>query len=159
MNIEIKPITEFDNAWVQKILKEHWGTVEIVSLGKMYKADTLPGFIATVDNKKAGLVTYHIQNDSLEIITLNSLIEGVGIATLLIKKIKYTAITNHCKRIIVTTTNANSHAQKFYERKGFLLKEIHKDAIEKARVLKPQIPLVEKNGILIKDEFEFEIVL
>ena len=158
MNTSIKPITEADRKWIKKILEEYWESIEIVSLGKMYKADTLPGFIATVDNKKAGLVTYHIQNDSLEIITLNSLIEGVGIATLLIKKIKYTAITNHCKRIIVTTTNANSHAQKFYEKKGFILKEIHKDAIEKARVLKPQIPLAEKNGILIKDEFEFEIL-
>ncbi|PTL13689.1 GNAT family N-acetyltransferase, partial [Staphylococcus gallinarum] len=49
-------------------------------------------------------------------------------------------------------TNENLRALYFYQKKGYRITEILPNAVDKARTLKPTIPLVGENGIEIKDE-------
>jgi hypothetical protein len=50
-------------------------------------------------------------------------------------------------------------ALRFYQKKGFVLVALYPNAIEESRRLKPEIPLLGNDGIPIRDEIEFELIL
>ena len=85
--------------------------------------------------------------------------KGMGIGSQLVKKVKNTAIESGCNLLTVITTNDNLEAIGFYQKIGFRLKAIFPGAVEKARALKPTIPLTGKNGIPIRDEILLEMSL
>jgi GNAT superfamily N-acetyltransferase len=155
----IRATSEKDQDWVERFLEKEWHSKELVSRGTIYHAGKLPGFIAEQNGKPIGLATYHIEKAECEIITLNSLREGLGVGSALIDAVKTVARDLNCHRLWLITTNDNLSAIEFYKKRGYALAAIHKNAIEASRKLKPQIPLIGKNGIPIKDEIEFEILL
>ncbi len=55
------------------------------------------------------------------------------------------------------TTDANLHALRFYQRRGLVLAALHRNAVEAARRIKPEIPLIGNDGIPIRDELELEL--
>ncbi|MNV93512.1 hypothetical protein D3C71_1882140 [compost metagenome] len=57
------------------------------------------------------------------------------------------------------TSNDNTRAIRFYQKRGLDLKAVHRDAITEARKLKPSIPLIGMDGIPIRHELEFELTL
>ena len=141
------------------MLKEWWAGPRIVTRGKLHHADELPGFIAIQDSKPAGLITYDIVGEWCEIVTMNSLVERTGIGSALIDAVKNAAVTVGCKRLWLITTNDNTNALHFYQKRGFQLVAVHRNAIEKSRLLKPEIPLTGNDGIPIRDEIEMEVLL
>ena len=141
------------------MLKEWWAGPRIVTRGKLHHADELPGFIAVQQNKPSGLITYDIVGEWCEIVTMNSLVEGTGIGSALIDAVKNAAVTVGCKRLWLITTNDNTNALHFYQKGGFQLVAVHRNAIEKSRRLKPEIPLTGNDGIPIRDEIELEMIL
>jgi DNA-3-methyladenine glycosylase I len=62
-------------------------------------------------------------------------------------------------RIWLITTNDNYTAVSFYQRRGFRVKTIHKNAIEQSRKLKPGIPVTGIEGVSIRDKIEMEIFI
>ncbi len=50
-------------------------------------------------------------------------------------------------------------ALRFYQKRGFVLVAVHRDAVAAARALKPEIPLIGEDGIPIRDELELELAL
>lgn len=159
LKIQIKQKTLKDQSWVKELLISAWGSVKVVSRGKIYDASKLPGLVAYYQKKPSGLLTYHISNKACEIITLNSLIEKKGIGSELISSVKEIAVAHHCHRLWLITTNDNLPALGFYQKKGFYITAIHGNAIVESRKLKPQIPLYGNEGIPIRDEIELEIKL
>ncbi len=156
---QIRPLDAGDKAWVASLLTEHWGSARSVSRGRIYQADELPGFIAVQQNKPVGLITYNIDVKDCEIITINSLIEGKGIGSALIDAVKGIAITAKCKRLWLITTNDNTAALKFWQKRGFQLAAVYPNVVAKSRRLKPEIPLTGNDGIPIRDEIELEMIL
>ena len=157
--IQIRPIGTADDDYVKQFLVEHWLSTKLVSRGKIYSADQLPGFIALQDDRRVGLLTYHIEGDQCEIVTLSSLAEGVGVGTALIDAVKSVAVSRKCRRLWLTTTNDNTSALRFYQRKGFVLAALHRNALDASRKLKPEIPSIGQDGIPIRDELELEMSL
>ena len=137
----------------------HWVSVKVVSRGRLHDADQLPGFIALMDGERVGLATYRIHSDECEIVTLNSLREGIGIGTALIEAVRSVAISNKCRRVWLITTNDNLQALRFYQRRGFSIVAVHRNALEQSRKLKPEIPLIGLDGIPLRDELELEMLL
>jgi ribosomal protein S18 acetylase RimI-like enzyme len=156
---QIRPLNQADRAWVTRFLEGHWGSASIVSRGRLHQADRLPGFVAVRDGEMVGLVTYQIQSSECEIVSLDSLVEGVGIGSALIEAVEEVAIAADCKRLWLVTTNDNTHALRFYQRRGFVLAALHRNALEESRRLKPEIPLVGLDGIPLRDEIELEVIL
>jgi N-acetylglutamate synthase-like GNAT family acetyltransferase len=148
-----------DVGWIGDFLKQHWGSTKIVSRGRIHCAERLPGFVAIHDDKPVGLVTYRIDGNQCEIVTLNSLFERTGIGSALLNTVKAAAAAAKCLRIWLVTTNDNVRALHFYQRRGFVLVAVHRNAIEKSRKLKPEIPLVGFYGIPLRDEIELEMSL
>ena len=152
----IEPVTDDDRAWVTDLLREHWGSPAVVTRGVVHRADQLPGFIAWRETERCGLATYRIEDDAVELVTLNSLVEGIGVGTKLVDAVAAVAREHGCTRLWLITTNDNLPAQDFYAHRGFVVAAVHRDAIAASRRLKPEIPLVGIGGAPIRDEIEME---
>jgi GNAT superfamily N-acetyltransferase len=158
VEIQIKPIEDTDKDWIISILDGRWGSTNIVTRGKIHQADQLPGFVAFFGNKRAGLVTYSLENNC-EIITLDSLSQDKGIGTALFEKVKKTAKEKKCKRLWLITTNDNMRALRFFQKRGFRLSALYSNALEQSRKLKPEIPETGIDNIPLRDEIELDILL
>lgn len=158
-SIRIRRAGATDANWVRNILIEHWHSAMVVSRGRAHYADRLPAFVALSGPKRVGLVTYRIDDNQCEIVTLNSIHEAIGVGTALIKAVRSVAVANSCRRLWLITTNDNLQALHFYRRNGFSLVARHRNAVERSRKLKPEIPLIGMDGIPIRDEMELEMIL
>ena len=152
----VRPREIDDSDWITEVLLENWSSNIIVTRGISYKADLLPGFVAEANGTRIGLLTYSISDDELEIITLNAFEEGKGVGTVLLEEVEKFAKMNSCSRIWLITTNDNVDALRFYQKRGYEIKAVHRYAIEESRKIKPQLPFVGKYGIPIRDEIEME---
>ncbi len=84
---------------------------------------------------------------------------GIGIGTVLIEKIKIEAKKADCYRLFVVTTNDNLNALKFYQKRGFVFKEVRPNEVERSRELKSNIPSIGEEGLPVRDELELEMGL
>jgi len=157
--IEIHPLSPGDQGWIEEFYQERWGSKRVVSRGNLYTVSKLPGFAAWDGKKHAGLLTYHISGENLEIVTMDSLEPNQGVGSVLIEEILKFAISKNLRRVWLITTNDNTPALHFYQKRGFSLVTIYKDAVRISRELKPEIPLVGLDGIPIRDEIELEFLL
>lgn len=147
--------TQDHNKDVSDVIKG-WGSDFLVTRGKCYRAEDLDGILVYENGKIIGLGLYKIKKDC-EIILLETFIQNKGIGTQIIGKIKDISKTKNCKRVWLITSNDNIDAIKFYQRRGFCFANIYINAMEEARKIKPEIPLIGNYEIPIKDEIEFEI--
>ncbi|MCA9925473.1 MAG: GNAT family N-acetyltransferase [Anaerolineales bacterium] len=159
MSIEVKPITPGDHVWVMQFLEETAHSLRVVSRGVLHQPEMLPGFIGLHNGKPGALLTYHITHNELEVVTLHSAIEEQGLGSALLQAAREAAIKHHCRRLWLITTNDNTHAIRFYQKRGMVITAIHTNALTHSRTLKPEIPLLGNDGIPIRDEIEFEIQL
>ena len=148
-----------DKSWALRLLQENWGSAIMVTRGKIHRVDELPGFIAIHDGKPAGLITYEVVGDDCEITSMNSLVEGQGIGSALADAVKDAAAAAGCRRLWLITTNDNTAALRFWQKRGFKLVAVYPDAVEQSRRIKPEIPLIGNDGIPIRDEIELEMTL
>ena len=156
---EIRPITPGDAAWVERFIFERWLATSVVAHGVVYYPHELPGFVATQDDLPVGLVTYQISDNECEVVTLNSVEPGIGIGTALIEAVRKKAKQQGCSRLWLVTTNDNFEALGFYQKRGFVLVKIHRNAVARSRKLKPSIPLYGIESIPIRDEIELEMLI
>ena len=166
----IRPLERSDREWVAHFLDERWGTTQIVSRGKAVYGHLLPGFMAERGGAAAeddiseedavaeniGLITVHIGEKECEITTLDSLDESMGVGSALVEAVEIWAQEAGIERLWLVTTNDNLEALKFWQKRGYELVSVHRNAIADARRIKPQIPITGLNGITIRDEIELE---
>jgi ribosomal protein S18 acetylase RimI-like enzyme len=138
---------------------EHWGGDEMPVHGRIYRPEQLDGFVVEENNNWIGLITFIVENNELEVVSLNSLHEGQNIGTTLINKVIEEARAKGCQRIFLITTNDNLNALGFYQKRGLELVKINRGAVNESRRLKPGIPLIGENNIPLRDEIELEMIL
>ncbi len=156
----IVPLGDTHRDWAVRTLRAHWGSEKVVSRGRVHDGATLPGFVAVAESAEpVGLAHYRIEGDSCELVTLDSLSEGQGVGSALIAAVREVALKAGCRRLWLITTNDNLHALGFYQKRGFVLVAVHRDAIAESRRLKPEIPLIGNEGIPLRDEIELEMQL
>ena len=114
----------------------------------------LPGFIAECAGRIAGLVTFDVRPGVLEIVTINALDRYAGIGTMLIEAVRAEAKRLGCQEITLTTTNDNIEALRFYQRRGFRLAALRPGAVDRSRLVKPEIPRTGDFGIPLRDEID-----
>lgn len=158
-SFDINEIRGSDKSLVSKFISENWGSVLSVSRGKVHDTSTLPGFIFKRKNKIIGVITYNIRDNECEIVTLDSKISNKGLGSKLLNSVIKKARLKNCKRIWLITTNDNSNAIRFYQKRGFEWVGFYKGAIKESRKLKPEIPELGNDNIPIKHEIEFEYKL
>lgn len=159
LNHSIEEVNSDHGTMIKAFIAGKWGSSISVSKGRVFDTVDLPGFICTDDNKVIGLITYFIDDQGCEIVTLNSEQEGQGLAEALINQVIEKAKSSHCERVWLITSNDNSHAIRYYQRRGFEWIAFYKDAMTEARKIKPEIAEIGYNDIPIKHELEFELKL
>lgn len=157
--INYRETNESDTSWIEEFLASEWGSPIIVTRGKTHDIRKIPGIVAELDGKPVGLATYVVEKENLELITLNVLVKNNGIGTGLIEELKHIAEKNNCDRLWLITTNDNTDALRFYQKKGFQISAIYPNAVEASRKIKPEIPSHGNDGIPIRDEVELEILI
>ena len=97
MNIKAIDI-EYREA-VNTILKNEWNCPPSVSKGNTIDTTVLSGFISLSDGEINGVITYNIENNECEIVTLNSFDGNKGIGMALINSVATVAKNNSCHRL------------------------------------------------------------
>jgi ribosomal protein S18 acetylase RimI-like enzyme len=154
----IRALNAHDREWLPGFITQRWGAVLVVAHGQIFHPAKLPGFAATQGEELVGVATYAFEGDDCEIITIDSLRPGQGIGTELIRSVKSAAAGNLCRRLWLITTNDNMNALRFYQKQGFVLVKVNRNAIEASRKYKP-IPALGLDGIPLRDEIELEMPL
>jgi ribosomal protein S18 acetylase RimI-like enzyme len=150
--IDVRPLRDDEQGWVRTTIRQRWGSEIVVAHGVVYEPALLPGFVAEDEGGPIGLLTYVLEGDACEVVTIDAFEEGRGVGTALIDAAKPLG----ARRLWLITTNDNARARRFYERRGFRLAAVHEGALVRSRELKPEIPLVSADGTPIRDELEYE---
>ncbi len=173
MSLLVRPIEARDLADVRAELVANWHSPQIWSLGRRHQADELPGFVAEVDGAEAngagvdgakghggfaGLITMNFDPGGwqCEVITLSARLPGRGVGAALLAAAEQAAREHGCRRIYLTTTNDNTRAIRFYQRRGWRFATLHKGLIDVVRSLGVDLPATGFDGIPVHDEIEFE---
>jgi N-acetylglutamate synthase-like GNAT family acetyltransferase len=159
VTFDTRPANVTDRQWIATILEEHWGSKKLVTRGRIHEGTKLLAFIAEKEGQRVGLATYHLEGHQCELVSLNSLYEGIGIGTALVQAVVQAARNAECRRLFLITTNDNLAALRFYQRRGFRLAALRPNALEGSRRLKPEIPLIGIHGLPLRDEIECELWL
>jgi GNAT superfamily N-acetyltransferase len=177
----IRPLAPADRAWLASLLVAHWGSTILVSRGRRHEAAALPGFIAEEHGERRGVLLHALTREEsgaagdgatahagaiardgaacaveLEIVLVESLVPGRGIASALLAAAEGFARSEGAARVWLVTTNDNQPAIDFYARRGYRRVAVHAGAVTAARRLKPEIPACGVGGRPITDEIEFE---
>jgi len=156
MVFTIEKINQHDQAFIAEIMQENWGDETVVAHGELFHPTSLDGIKAVMEGKIVGFLHYRARGDEWEILTLISLQQDQGIGSALVEKVESIARENQCKQISLVTTNDNLNALGFYQRRGFHLAALFPNQIAVSRKLKPAIPEIGDNNILIRDEIKLE---
>ena len=156
MTPALRPVVDDDRAWVREFVRERWGDEAVVAHGVVFRPAALPGLVLTDGTDTVGLLTYAIDGDACELVTIDAVVEGRGYGSLLLEAVSDIARGAGCSRLWLITTNDNVRALGFYRSHGFRVVAVREGAIEESRRLKASIPLVNEHGVPIRDEIEME---
>jgi GNAT superfamily N-acetyltransferase len=157
--MDIRSVILEDQPWIRHLLSEHFASPRLVSRGVLHQADELPGLVAVRDGCPIGVVLYDLRGNQCEVVVLIAIEEGRGVATALLKAVTSVAIAASCRRMWLITTNDNTPAIDFYQRRGWTKVATYHGAVAASRRSKPELPEIGRGGIPIRDEIEFELQL
>ena len=157
--MEIKKIDQRNRKQIDAFIIRQWYTRQMVVRGESIDLGFADGFYACDGDEIIGLITYRLLEKEMEILSLDSLQGHQGIGTALLDKVIGTAKEIGDERIKLITTNDNLPALRFYQKRGFDLVHIYRNALDRARKIKPEIPRIGMDGIPLKHEIELELLL
>lgn len=157
--VSVRAPREDERERIEAILIERWGAPIVVSRGVRHDMRELPTLVADEDGDIAGVLTYAPDADGAEVVSLDALRSDRGVGTALLDALVDVALADGWRRLWLITTNDNTAALRFYQRRGWDLVALHRDAVDESRQLKPQIPRAGADDIAIKHELELELVL
>ena len=129
----------------------------MVIRGECIELGVADGWYACQDDVVVGLLTYRVMGDRMEILSLDSLNERQGIGGALLNTAISHAKDTGISTISVITTNDNLPALGFYQKRGFDMVRLFRNAADLSRKTKPEIPLIGMDGIPLKHEIELEM--
>ncbi len=156
ISMRVTELSDDDRLWVKERTELLFGGDFVVSRTEVHDPHELPGLIAAEGRERVGLVTYCITDDICEIVTIDALCQFIGVGTLLLDKVEQIAREAGCSKLWTITTNDRIDAQRFFQKRGFVISDVRLGAMTKIRLLKPNVPRVGDYGIPVRDEIEFE---
>ncbi len=148
----VRDLRPEDRGWAEAALEEVGGRW-LARRGELVDAYARPGLLAAFDGEPAGLLLYDATAGvEVELLALATPIRGRGAGTALVAAL----VAQFPERTIwVVTTNDNTDALRFYQRRGFRLRDVRIGAIDEVRrTIKPAITPTGDHDIPIRDELE-----
>ncbi|WUJ74342.1 GNAT family N-acetyltransferase [Kribbella soli] len=157
--MNIRPATTADGSRISELLIASWGSHIAVAHGVAYDATTLPAIVAEKDDRIVGLLTYNLQDQEFEVVTIDAPAQHRGVGTALLEAAAAAARAAGARRLWLITTNDNLDALRFYQRRGMRIVEVRPGAVDESRKLKPTIPPTGSYDIPLHDELVLELRL
>jgi ribosomal protein S18 acetylase RimI-like enzyme len=156
----IRPINPKDRAWLVDTIAGAFGSVRLVSNDHVIDdASTLDGFAAEVDGRPVGCALLNDIGGDVELVALVSTYRGAGVGSAMLEAVVERGRRDGWTRLWLVTSNDNTEAIRMYQRAGWDWVDFRRDAITRARSVKPEIPDTGNHGIPIRHELEFEAPL
>src|SRR5262245_29178396 len=138
-----------DRAAVDAFLAERNSDL-VARLGELVDARREAALVVHRDGAIAGVLTWVHRGDSMEILTLHAARPWTGIGSALIAAARRIAEGVGARRLWLITTNDNTDALRFYQRRRFSLARVHPGAVDRSRAtLKPGISEAGLYGIAL----------
>jgi GNAT superfamily N-acetyltransferase len=158
--MNVRPVTTADREWIAEIITSAFGSVQIVSHGEIIEdASLLDGFAVEHDGRPIGCALVNVVGSVAELVALVTTYRGAGAGSALLEAVVARAKSEGWLRLWLITSNDNTDAMRMYQRAGWDWVDFRRDAITRAREIKPEIPLIGNHGIPIRHEIEFEAPL
>lgn len=122
-------------------------------------AALLAGVIAEEDGQPLGVALYEIVDGECEVVVLASVVENRGSGTACLDAVAAIARAEGCGRLFLFTTNDNIRALRLYQRRGWDMVALHRNAMDEVRMAKPDEPLIGDNDIPLRHMIELELLL
>jgi GNAT superfamily N-acetyltransferase len=154
-DVTVRRMEPADLPYLEEQMIREFGAIVLVTRGVMHDPRRLPGLVALRDGERVGVACYRILGAECELVAM----VGVGVGSQLLTATVHEARRAGCRRLWLITTNDHMRALRFYQREGFDLVALHRNAADDARRLKPEIPRVGLDGIPLHHELELELRL
>ncbi len=151
----VRPAGAAERDWVRAQLLARWGGTIMAVHGEAIELTGLPTLVAGT----RGFLIYRAHGPAAEIVALEALDPGAGIGTALVVVATEELERMGVREVWVTTTNDNLDALRFYQRRGFRIEGVRRDAVVEVRALKPTIPVIGDYDIPVRDEIDLRAVL
>jgi len=151
---EIRPTTagEIEADW-----REFTGGPPVVGVLREYESSDVKGIVwRDHGSGRSGVVTWWIDGDLAEIVSVHSEPPGGGTGTRIMDVAERELRCRGVKTVVLATTNDNTRALNFYIKRGYRLVRIHLDAMDRVRVRKPGVPSIGRDGLPLQDMWELE---
>jgi GNAT superfamily N-acetyltransferase len=156
----VRPVTPADREWIAETVSAAFGSVRLVSHGELIEdASTLDGFAVEHDGRPVGCALLNVVDNAAELVALVTTYRGAGAGSALLEAVVARAREEKWSRLWLITSNDNVDATRMYQRAGWDWIDFRRDAITRARALKPEIPETGNHGIPVRHEIEFEAPL
>ena len=150
----VRPLHEREHAWLRATLRERWPHELLVGRGRVREISELSALVAVQGGERVGLLTYVIEGDVAELVTVDALRPRAGAGAALIAALGEEARSEGARRLLAMVTNDNVRGLRYYQRLGFRLSELRTGAIDELRRHKPWIPATGQDDIPIRDEID-----
>ena len=147
--LEAADVEFIDEQW-----RRLWG-LPVVSLERQYQPTDVEGLVCRDDGgAPQGLVTWHVDGDRAEIVTVDAFEQGRHVGSRLLNGAEEELRRQGAKWATIMTTNDNLRALAFYVRHGYRIVAVHLDAMERVRQIKPAVPETGQDGLPLRDVIE-----
>ena len=139
--VEVRRAHPADRPWIVDLARQRLGSEHQVHSRRQFTVDEHEALIAEVDGRAAGFLAWIVDGADCEVLAIATNHPRAGVGSALVAALDAEASQNGCTRLVLTTTDANVGAQRFYEAVGFTLVERVVGAVDRCRELfKPEIP-------------------
>jgi ribosomal protein S18 acetylase RimI-like enzyme len=153
-DLVVRPLHEHEGAWLRTTLRERWPHDLLTGRGRVREISELSALVAVDGDERIGLLTYVIEGEMAELVTLDALRPGAGVGASLIEALAGLAQAAGARQVLVMVTNDNVRGLRYYQRLGFRMTELRAGAIEELRRHRPWIPATGQDDIPIRDEID-----
>jgi len=154
--MEVRPAGPADRSWVAGCCRRAFGSAEVASRGRLLHPECLPGLIAWEAGRRVGLLSFTEEPGGAEGVVPAADPPGRGAGTAVLAALEALGRVRDWERLPLLTTNDDTTALAFYQRRGWDLVALHRDAVAADRRLKPKIPATGHDGIPIRHALELE---
>jgi len=145
-----------DQEYIRKHWESHWG-LPVVSTRRTYGPEDVHGLVYRDEwGESQGLITWHIEGDRAEMVTVDAYQQGRHIGGRLLHAAEAELQKRGVRHIMIVTTNDNLRALGFYVRHGYRLTKIDLDGMDRVRRVKPNIPRTGHDGLPLRDMLELD---
>ena len=119
-HLEVRRADLDDEGWIRALMLERRRAQSILVGERAYEPATLPAFVVVEGLiEPVGVLTYVLEGGACQIVTLDSLREGIGVGSLLVGAVLGLARDVGCERLWLVVAGDDERALSWCARRGF----------------------------------------